>query len=1143
MSEKHFTHLHLHTDYSLLDGAISLEKLIAFGKANKCKALAISDHGNVFAGVKFFERCKKAGMKPILGMEAYMADDRKKRDIKNKYYHLLLLVQNQQGYKNLCKLISKSYTDGFYFKPRIDYSLLREYNEGLIATSTCLGGHIPQLLLAEQHDEALSKIRLMQEIFGDRYYLEVQPGEQEEQRIVNNHLFEIHKELSIPIFASGDCHYATKEDRYAHEVMLAVQTRHTMDDPNRMTFGECRAHMRTVDEMLEAFPENPEAIWQTGEIADRCLFEFETGKLFFPQFQLPANESNEDVYFEKQCNEGLDGLIRAGRIDKNLLPHYYERLSSECKMIIQMGFVTYLLVVSDFIQWSKKNGIAVGPGRGSVAGSLVAWALGITNIDPLKYNLLFERFLNPERISMPDIDIDFCIHGRERVIQYVKDRYGHDKVGQIITFGTMMAKGVIKDVARALGFPFEDANAITDLIPDELKISLEEAFRQQPKLQQLCEQNKKAAELFDIAVRLEGLTRHASKHAAGIVISPEPIADVLPIYIPPKTGDVVTQYAMAELESLGFLKMDFLGLKNLTLIAKVQECLLKQNIVLDIEALPLDDEKTFALLAQGATSGVFQLESDGLKDVLRRLVPCCFEDIIAVNALYRPGPLGSGMVDDFIERRHGRQKISYLFPELEVVLKETYGVIVYQEQVMKIASVIGGYSLGQADILRRAMGKKKADVMAEQKEIFVKSAAEKGFDAQKTDELFELILYFAGYGFNKSHSAAYALIAYQTAYLKANFPIEFMSHLITLEAGNPDSFLMYLQEARSMGISLLPPHINRSHADFTSDQGGIRFGLGGIKNIGEAALESIIKTRNLGGDFVDFFDLCKRLDLRVCNKRVLENLIVSGACDSLDGSRAEKIHNLDRITEAAQEHQNLSKTGQMALFEFLNSTGATSQKTSFTWASCEPWPTTYTLEREKEATGMYLSKHPLDEYEKLRISLQAHTLTDIAKNPSPHSMTIGSMVSLREVTTKKGDIMAFGVLEDAYTKAELVLFPKIYKKYKEMLKRHTLFIMSGDGSESTPQVIKIKVEHIVPLTEFSLHHNIHHLFIHDAHTIEKEKFELLKQQIKPGLTLFSLHFKEAEKMYIHKASQKIHIDQNLLNWFCENKILVSYNLH
>lgn len=1066
--EQHFTHLHVHTDYSLLDGAIPIEKLVDFAKKNNMKAVGISDHGNIFGAVKLFQQAKKMGIKPVLGIEAYLTEDAHIKNAQNKYYHLIIIVENEIGYKNLCKMLSFAYQEGFYFKPRIDYRLLEKHAEGLIVTTACLGGHIPSLLMANEIAKAEEYVDWYLRVFGrERFYLEVQPEDQEDQKTLNKKIFELSARKDLLVVATGDCHYTSAADHEAHEVMLAIQTHHKITDADRFSFGEARVHLRTQEEMLALFPNNPDAIWATGRIADRCNFEFETGKLFFPQFTIPEAETYES-YFSKISHEGLITLFEQKRIDDTpeTRAAYTARLQLEIDLIIKMGFVGYFLVVSDFIQWARKNNIPVGPGRGSAAGSLVAWALQITDIDPIKYNLLFERFLNPERVSMPDIDIDFCIEGRDRVIQYVKDKYGHDKVCQIITFGTMMAKGVIKDVARVLGFPFEDSNAITTLIPEQLKITLKESFDQEQKLKELYDSNPRAAKLFDLAFRLEGLTRHASKHAAGIVISPEPISEILPVYVPPKTTDLVAQYAMTELESLGFLKMDFLGLKNLTLIDRAVQLIHKtRGVLLDIPQLPLDDPQTFALLSRGETSGVFQLESDGLKDVLKRLQPTKFEDIIAVNALYRPGPLGSGMVDDFIERRHGRQKIEYLLPELQPILEETYGVIVYQEQVMKIASAIGGYSLGESDILRRAMGKKKAEVMAEQKSIFTKKAIARNFNAKKAGELFDLMAYFAGYGFNKSHSAAYALIAYQTAYLKAHYCAEFMACLISLEAHDAEKMAFYLQEAKALKRTVLPPDINTSWHAFTvekdaSAQEAIRFGLQGIKNVGHTALDTIIEERSKKGPFKDLFDFCMRVDLRVCNKRVIENLICAGAFDSLPGNRAQQYEEVSKIIDLALEKKKEALTGQMGLF--ATAPTASPEHTGYAFAPRSEWPDKEKLEKEKEVIGVYISAQPLDSYDSF---LQFLSITPFANALQKGGEIIGCgmLKSSKVVTTKKGDKMSFVQLEDRTGSVELILFPKTHARIAHIFAEHTIFIVKGVVDEASSSICKIKVNDCIPL--------------------------------------------------------------------------------
>jgi len=1130
----HFTHLHLHTDYSLLDGAIALDNLIKFGQVNQFKALAITDHGNIFAAVKFFQKCKKAGIKPILGMEAYLTEDAAIKMADKKYYHIILLVQNSIGYKNLCKLISYSFKEGFYFKPRIDYRVLEQYAEGLIVTSACLGGHIPQLLKHQQTDEVGRVLEWYLNVFGkERFFLEVQPEDQAEQAVLNKKLYALSDQYNLQLVATGDCHYVAAQDHEAHEVMLAIQTHDKMSNANRYTFGDCRVFMRTQQEMLTIFKEHEHAVWNTGLIADQCNFDFETGKLFFPKFEIPATHTTES-YFTNLCQEGLDTLIAQDRIARQQVATYQQRLDLEIALIINMGFVGYFLVVSDFIQWARRQGIPVGPGRGSAAGSLVAWSLEITNIDPIKYNLLFERFLNPERVSMPDIDIDFCIEGREAVINYVRNRYGNDKVCQIITFGTMMAKGVVKDVARALGFSFEDSNAITNLISEH---TLKESLELEPQLKELITSNPNAQKMFDIAFKLEGLTRHASKHAAGIVISPEPIDDVLPVYIPPKTTELVTQYAMTELESLGFLKMDLLGLKNLTLIDRVVKLVAKYRAIdLNIDKLKLDDQKTFMLLCEGKTSGVFQLESEGIKEVLRKLQPDKFEDIIAVNALYRPGPLGSGMVDDFIERRHGRQKITYLFPELAPILEETYGVIVYQEQVMKIASTIGGYSLGEADILRRAMGKKKAEVMAEQRQIFLTKAQKNNFNGEKAGELFDLMAYFAGYGFNKSHSAAYALIAYQTAYLKANFAPEFMACLISLETKDTEKMAFYLQEARDMGIKLLPPDINTSEIEFTVVNDAILFGLQGIKNVGQTSLTDIIAQRTAKGPFKDLLAVCKRIDLRTSNKRVLEHLAYAGALDSLPGNRAQKVQELGRIIETAIERKKAELTGQMDLFGSSPVTSTESQEL-YSFSPLAEFSDKEKLEKEKEVIGFYLSAHPLQTYQKY-LDRYAHlsfadALHEALGNSNPKAVTcIGLIKQHRVITTKKGDKMAFVQIEDASGTAEIVLFPRIYQKTSSWLTGdHQVFVVKGSIDILSTQKCKIKADEFIPIELLFEHVPAQTISLMLPLSIDASTIQSLKDTLgKGGKTTLSFVYKEQGKELVLAAKSKILFDAQTLSF-------------
>jgi len=1146
---QHFTHLHVHTEYSLLDGAIGLEQLVNHAKEQGLKSLAITDHGNIFGAVKFFKLCKEAGIKPILGMEAYITEDVEKKSIDNKYYHTILLVQNETGYKNLCKLISFSYQEGFYFKPRIDYKQLEKYSEGLIATSACLGGHLNRLLQSDQKEEAIKVINWHQKILGkDRYYLEVQPEDQEDQVVYNKQLYELSKITGAPLVAATDCHYLSLADHEAHEIMLALQTGKKWDDPTRFTFGECRAYMRSEEEMLEIFQDHKEAVYNTGVIADMCNFDFETDKLFFPEFKIPDNKTDVE-HFKELCLNGLTKLIDNKRIDSTKKDRYLERLNIEMDLIVNMGFVGYFLIVSDFIMWARAENIPVGPGRGSAAGALVAWCLEITNIDPLEYNLLFERFLNPERVSMPDIDIDFCIEGREKVINHIKDQYGHDHVCQIITFGTMMAKGVLKDVARVLGMSFEDSNMITSLIPDQLKISLKESLEQEPKLQAMINSNPQVKHLFEIAFKLEGKTRHASKHAAGLVITPKPVDEMLPVYIPAKTNELVAQYAMTELESIGFLKIDLLGLKNLTLIKKALELIKRNhNVDINIDLLPLKDQKTFELIQAGKTSGVFQLESSGLKDVLRKLKPTEFEDIIAVNALYRPGPLGSGMVDDFILRKNGQQKIKYIFPELEPILAETYGVIVYQEQVMKIASAIAGYSLGESDILRRAMGKKKVEVMAEQKILFSKRAKELNFHVGKAEKLFDLMAYFAGYGFNKSHSAAYAMIAFQTAYLKANYPSEFAASLISLESSNAEKMSFYLKEAHDMGLEILPPSVNESIIDFNVVDGNILFGLQGIKNIGHISLENIIAEREKEGPFKDLLDFCIRIDLRTSNKRVLENLIFAGAFDTLEGTRTQKYAELAQIMDRAVEIKKQRETGQMSMFGMPEDDGTNKPHE---YKDCTPWTDKEKLEKEKEVLGFYISSHPLQSYTKpiewlnvQKISSIQEQYENVAADTEATAMICGLITSKKIITTKKGDRMAFLQVEDLANNAEIIVFPKLFAKIESQLNEHSIFIIKGTVDLMSTAVCKILANEVCPIDLFfERWPNIGGVTLILPKTADVTVPAVIKEKLNPGKNKVHIIFKEQEKTMALKLFNKFNLSFDLLDELqTEHDIIVRIKL-
>jgi DNA polymerase III subunit alpha len=1120
---QHYTPLHLHTEFSLLDGAIGLKPLVEFAKEQGWKACAITDHGNVFGAVKFFQLAKKAGIKPILGVEMYFTPDINIKPGKGekKYNHLSVIVKNEAGYKNLCQLLEFAYTKGFYYKPRIDYQRLEEHNEGLIILSGCMGGHISQLLLSDDNDHVNDRIEWFVKVFGkDRFFIEVMPSYDEKSEKLQKLLISKAEQFELELVATPDSHYLKPCDNDAHEIMLSIGTKALLTDPNRMTFGDFKGYLKTTDEMLEAFKDNPEAVWNSGKIADSCNFEFTFGELKFPKFDIPK-EHTEESFFKEICTKGLDRIFAEKLAPIEEEATYRERLKTEVDLIVSMGFIGYFLVVSDFIDWAKNEGIPVGPGRGSAAGSLVAWALKITNIDPIAYNLIFERFLNPERVSMPDIDIDFCIERRENVINYVKEKYGHDSVCQIITFGTMMAKGVIKDVGRVLGFNFQDTQALTDLVGDQLGISLKESIENEPKLAEAIENSPRIKHLFDICFTLEGLTRHASKHAAGVVIAPEPLKNVLPLYIPSKSQDLVTQYAMTELEAIGYLKMDFLGLKNLTIIDRCTIAIEKRHgVKIDLDKLPMDDAASFKTVADGKTSGIFQFEGDGVTKVLQKLKPSRFEDLVAVNALYRPGPLGSGMVDDFIAGRHGKKKVTYMFKELKPILEETYGVIVYQEQVMKIASTIAGFSLGAADILRRAMGKKKVEVMAEQKALFVRGATDKGFNLKKSGELFDLMAYFAGYGFNKSHSAAYALISYQTAYLKTYYLDEFTAALLSFETGDPAKLSSQLYRSREAGVNVIRPDINESEIEFCATDSGVRFGLKGIKNLGESAIKEILMVRDK--PFKDIFDFCKRVSLRTVNKRVVESLIYSGALDSLEGTRAQKFDELETIMARAQSEKDAELHGQVGLFQAVAREQDSDESGGiYQFTSTATWNEKDKLQKEKDVVGFYLSSHPLDPYKGLArwvgsLDFEEFTKQALPKEALPEKKSaneevsvIGLLKDYKVITTRKGDKMAFAEFENFTYSCEVIIFPSIFKTTEPILEEDAVFIIRGTvDTESLPKA-KIKASEIIKADSFFDRNKFGQtLKIKVPESVEKEKFEEIVSDLKEGRSSIEFEFQE-----------------------------------
>ncbi|MDY0384124.1 DNA polymerase III subunit alpha [Trichlorobacter sp.] len=1046
-----FVHLHLHSQYSLLDGAIRIEDLVAKAKQTGMSALAITDHGNMFGAVEFYLKCKKAGIKPIIGCEVYLAPDSRfskdAKGISEAAYHLILLCENMEGYRNLSYLTSAGYKEGFYYRPRIDRELLAQHSAGLIALSACLKGEVAMQCGRNRMDDALETARWYSELFPGRYYIELQENTLPEQDVVNQRLLEVARTLNLPLVATNDCHYLNREDAKAHEVLLCIQTGKTMSDPTHMRFSADEFYVKTPEEMAAAFAYAPEAVTNTVAIAERCNLELPLEKeYYFPHYEPPEGKTHDEL-LEQQATEGLQQrLVTIRAKHPEMTPEqeqaYWDRLRIELDCIRQMKFPAYFLIVADFINWAKSQGIPVGPGRGSAAGSLVAYAIKITDLDPLPYNLLFERFLNPERISMPDIDVDFCQDQREKVIEYVVEKYGRERVCQIITFGTMKAKAVVRDVGRALSMAYGDVDRIAKLIPDDLKMTVPKAIEQEPQLRELRDSDPQIKELLETAICLEGLARHAGTHAAGVVVAPDRMEEFLPVYKDQKTGSINTQYSMKYVEMVGLVKFDFLGLKNLTVIQNAVRLVREgKDPAFDITLLRDDDQASYDLISAGNTTGIFQLESSGMKEMLVKLKPSCFEDVIAACALYRPGPLGCGMVDEFIERKHGRQKVVYDLPQLEPILKDTYGVIVYQEQVMQISRSLAGYSLGRADLLRRAMGKKDPAVMAKEKEPFLAGAKAQGIDPKKAEAIFDQMAKFAEYGFNKSHSAAYALIAYQTAYLKAHYPVEFMAALLSCDMDSTDKVLKSISDCREQGIEVLPPDINASGQSFTVVGNSMRFGLGAVKGVGGGAVESIIEARK-DGLFTDIYDFCERVDLRRVNKRVLEALIKCGAFDSLHKWRAPVMAVLDDAMASGQRFQEERDSAQVSLFGDLPEVAAS--RTNRKLPTVGEWHDKEKLGFEKEALGFLITGHPLDRYAadiKRLASAEIARLLELADNSEVR--ICGVVTLFREIMTKKGDRMCFATLEDLTGSIEITVFPDVYAECCSLLKTDDPLLVTG----------------------------------------------------------------------------------------------------
>ena len=1102
-----FVHLHLHTEFSLLDGACRIDELLDEAVKLKMPALAVTEHGNLFSSVAFHDHARARGLKPILGCEVYVAQGSRfdKSGPQTETNHLVLLAETGEGYKNLIKLVSAGYTEGFYYRPRIDKELLARHAKGLIGLSSCLKGEVASALKVEQTRAALDAAARLRDILGkDNFFLEMQYQGIEEQKVVNRGIVPLARDLGLPLIVTNDVHYLRQGDHQPHDILLCIGTGKTVNDAQRLRYTGDQFFLKTADQMAAVFTDHPDALKNTLLVAERCDVTIPTGQNHLPSFGVPEGFTL-DQYFEHVAREGfaqrltrLRQLTAAGRLN-HTIDEYERRLEYELEMIKKMGFAGYLLIVWDFIRYAREEHIPVGPGRGSAAASLVAWSMRITDVDPIGFDLIFERFLNPERISMPDIDVDFCERRRGEVIDYVTRKYGRENVAQIITFGTMKAKAVVRDVGRVLEMPYADVDRIAKQIPPALDMTLDKALAENPVLKDMAAKDPKVKEVLDIGRRLEGMSRHASVHAAGVVIAPGPITDYAPLYKGAR-DEITTQWNMKEVDRVGLLKMDFLGLSTLTLIDDaLKEIKRTEGIDLDIDDIPLDDPKTYKLFAEGAAYGIFQFESSGMRDLLRKAKPGRLDDLIALNALYRPGPLKSGMVDDWVARKQGRTEITYELPQLEPILGDTYGVIAYQEQVLRIAQALAGFSLGQADVLRKAMGKKDPKVMAKQREAFMAGAKTLGINEKKATKIFDLMEYFAGYGFAKSHSTAYAFLAYQTAYLKANYPWHFAAALFTIEAQNTDKLAMYLAESRERGVPVLPPDLNESQLAFSVEPGkGVRFGLTAIKGLGEGAIRALIDARTaLGGRIQSLHSLCEVLDLRIANKRVFEALVKSGACDSLvTGSgdvrpgertaiRARLFAAIDSACEHGSRLQRNNDLGQVDLFG--GGEAGTSGPTIVPLPEAPPWSEIEQLTYEKEALGLYWSGHPIDRYASALREYGARTTQDLAPRREPtteesedggvepvargeagggrvtEDVSIGGIVfGLRALKTRKGDRMCVCSIEDAGGSIEVVVFPEAFKQYGHLVEDGRTVLVHG-RYERDDESVRILASEVAPI--------------------------------------------------------------------------------
>lgn len=1094
---QNFVHLHVHSEYSLLDSTLTIDQLVQRAKDFGLKTVALTDHGNMFGAIEFYEKAKKANLKPILGCEIYfthgsrfekpsnslkpLVSSQDELEIRHDIGHLVLLCKNEVGYGNLCKIISKSYLEGFHYKPRADIELLKEFKDGIICLSACLKGEAGQKFLIGENEKATEALLRLQEIFKEDFYLEIQDHGIPEEKKVNSKIIEFAKNKDIALVATNDVHYLKKEDSLAQDILMCVQGKKNYKDEDRIKFKTQEYYFKSPEEMALIFAEIPEALENTIKIAQKCdlklKWQDEKGNQVYhlPDFSIKTSET-QVVYFRRLTQEGMEKRFQGPHFNKirseenwesEVKPQYLKRMNEELDMIINMGFPGYFLIVAEFIGWAKENKIPVGPGRGSGAGSIVAYALRITDINPIQYNLLFERFINPERVSLPDFDIDFCQLRRSEVIDHVTELYGKERVGQIVTFGKMLAKAALRDVSRVLDLPYAEADMLAKLVPEELGITLEKALKTEPKFQELQDSDPKIKKIIEVSQKVEGINRHASIHAAGVIITNKPLVEYCPLFLGSNNEQVI-QYDKKYSEKIGLVKFDFLGLKTLTVIAQATELIRKNyDPNFDIENIDLDDRKVFDFISNGETIGVFQLESSGMIDLCKRIKPDSIEDITAINALYRPGPMESGMVDEFVEIKNGRKKVNFPFPELEAVLKDTLGVIVYQEQVMNIARIIGGYTLGQADMLRRAMGKKLPEEMAQHKDLFSKGATDNGFDVQKAKELFDSMEKFAAYGFNKSHAVAYAFIAYQTAFLKYYYPACFFAGLLSSELDNIDKITAYIYDFVRLGGDILPPDINESKYLFNTDGEKIRFALGAIKNVGEPAALEIERIRGEKGSFKGFLDFCKKCDLRIVNKRALESLIKCGAfdrCESLN--RNVLLSNLELFMTFGHKKAEERKVGQGNIFDLvdsLNEIPTFEKEGQIGIKKVKDFEFREKLDFEKNLMGIYFSGHPLDGYENIIESISSMKVMDVlaltdkdfVKPPSEgkkswsdgtkKDLTLAGLLTVgRKMLTKKGEKMCSAILEDKSGKIECIVFPKVFLEFQRFFDKEEIVVMEGN---------------------------------------------------------------------------------------------------